>query len=164
MTGTTTNLDVFCDEPGGRYQIDKPFVVRGWQYATDGRIMVRIPANGDPDVDFSKRRVPRKPEECLPELPEGVRWIKFPNVRECVMCDGHGSVDVQCPHCGQDIKESCKCRKNRVGLGKASISKYYAALIASLPKAEYAEPANADDPVRFRFEGGEGAICLLIGD
>jgi hypothetical protein len=43
------NWKLFC---GGlsKYDIDNPFVIRGWMYATDARICIRMPSD-DPDTD-----------------------------------------------------------------------------------------------------------------
>ena len=42
--GTTMqiNLQKFCGEDGGRYEMSHPWVFNGWKYATDGIICVRV--------------------------------------------------------------------------------------------------------------------------
>ena len=159
-TQTSINLKPFCAKPGGRYSLDAPFVIGGWLYATDGAVIVRIPATSEPDVGL-ERKVPRKLEAYLPTVADDATWHAFPKVKECLPCAGHGFIDVPCPTCGQDTKKMCECKATAIRLGPAEVAEYYASLIASLPGVQYVKPATANDIVRFRFDGGEGSVMPL---
>lgn len=71
-------LQPFCDPGAYRYLISVPFVVDGYRYATDGRIVVRVPT-ADPD-------------STIPTPPEGERQKKYPNVGSIPFA--HETVDV----------------------------------------------------------------------
>ena len=104
-------ITVFCAEEDGRYRISKPWVKSGWRYATDGRVVVRVPAPGEPD-------------ESGDRLLDGGHWFgefnfhaarctePFPahdgrtieqacdneaHMKECPDCNGSGTC--RCPRC-----------------------------------------------------------------
>jgi len=87
------NLQLFCDETSRRYAIDKPAVRGGWQYATDGRIVVRVPSEAAdtggkyPKVEWVFDNFPAC-EASWPtwqpvrmELPGGVRVVPLDGCR-----------------------------------------------------------------------------------
>ena len=169
---TTTEIDLkpFCHTDVKRYAMDKPFVIDGWEYATDGRICVRIPADGEPNAlepkDGKKR--PTKPWEIFAEVPADAVWRKWPKVSKCVNCNGTGNVDgcagCKCGRCPGDADSGCTCRNPGTferRFGKVELSRHYAALVATLPNVRYVPQPNSDAPLAFCFDGGEGRVMGL---
>lgn len=191
-TKPTIDLTPFCDpDTSSRYALDQPWVVDGWRYATDGRIMVRIPATGEPDS-------PKPPDEkkrpkdvaSIVESLTGDNWQPWPAIKPCRICDGKGKHLEDCENCeGTGTCKSCNCgHKHQCGdckgerqslvrcdecfksgslddrFGEAELSHHYAHLIACLPSVSYLPTTNTEDGVRFRFDGGEGVVMGLSQD
>jgi hypothetical protein len=96
-------LPRFCGTNEGRYSIGSPWVWRGHAYATDGRIIARVPMPGTPYT--VGRTLPEvaslwsnwgEPVEPLPEMTGHVEtltedceceWVK------CWRCSGHGCLE-----------------------------------------------------------------------
>jgi hypothetical protein len=119
MNTETTTLDLtpFLSTSASRYAFDKPFVVKGWRYFTDGRVCVRVPAPDEPDTDAPDTM--KTANEVFPD-PMPTDWHPWPqdgfiegdtqcltcdargriNTRKCDECDGDG--DVTCHACGHD--------------------------------------------------------------
>lgn len=118
-TETRIDLQPFCAKENARWYRDKPFFKDGFIYATDARILVRLPAPGEPDtpdapalndVDLSM------PEQATPwpqsepifyeDTCAACEGDGFVGRVECSDCQGEGEVD--CPHCGNDMTcEKC---------------------------------------------------------
>lgn len=108
---STIDLAVFCCTSDTDYLRKDPWVFNGHRYAGSGFILVRVPAEGEPDANL-----PKKPEdqeklfapigETLPWPTDGART----GTQECFDCDGIGKVDQDpcstcngtgsCTHCG----------------------------------------------------------------
>lgn len=105
--------DIFCDgyacEPWTkRFDLRNPFVRDGYQYATDARIAIRVPA---PDLEDTLRGIP---QEMITEMhwdhdvhgdwkPWPVRWPVVPGrTVECSRCHGRGKIRPlgNCLKCG----------------------------------------------------------------
>jgi len=102
------DLSVFCGpHPGARYDTEEPFVVGVWRWATNGSIMVRVPAGGAdptrgrrlPDVAAfvrlwadSFRRVDKR-RAWPPFDKDGTEYL-------CRRCWGHGKDIEECEACG----------------------------------------------------------------
>lgn len=100
----------------------KPFIVGGWQIATDGKIAVRIPCEGFPDTPGIKASVDEVFSRadfstCITPWPD-TSFVRGGDT--CQTCDGYGYLDrvkckacdgvgtVECPHCGnEDDCEHC---------------------------------------------------------
>lgn len=120
------DLTPFCADERGRYAIDRPWVNSGWRYATDGRLVVRVPAPGAHDEP--------EPPALEPQLVHADEWFgemygfdegrciePFPkydgrtfkqtcdneaHMKECPACLGSGTC--RCPDC--DNAHDCpKC-------------------------------------------------------
>ena len=106
------DLQKFCAKDSIKYAIANPFVRGGWRYATDGRVLVRVPAplipsdginrEQQPDVDTVLRGVDfTKCTESMPPLRSDSRGKdkeKKCNCKMCPSCDGTGGC--VCPDCG----------------------------------------------------------------
>ncbi len=86
------DLQPYCSTDIHRYDFSKPFVQRGWRYATDACICVRVPTI-EPDT-VSESRLPK-----ADEIFQGIHkstfepWSESPLLLTpgpCVVCSGHG--------------------------------------------------------------------------
>lgn len=183
------DLQPFCDDdPHGRHSLTSPWVLGGKRIATDGKVLVCIPAPGEPDYDRNERgRMPNVADILKPiDSSRDGDWLPWPNVARCDACSGTNKVN--CDRCGGDgICERCPCGASHdcgrcsdgmvnckecleIGsldyrFGQALLSRRYAYLVAQLPRVEYlptTEPGQSI--VRFRFTGGEGAVASLRED
>jgi hypothetical protein len=183
----TIDLKPFCDpDPDSRYGLDEPWVVDGWRVATDGKVIVRVPATGEQDSparDDGKRR-PKQIRDILPPLNAAESdWQPWPSISPCANCMGVGKDTCEtcngsgtCDHCrcrnehdcgdcdGEGLT-TCKVCTQKGGLdhrfGVAEIALHYAHLISRLPSVSYLPATSHESALRFRFDGGEGAIMPL---
>lgn len=123
-----------CCSEDGRYRLDEPFVIGRYIYATDGRIVVRAPANG---MDQSPGdRLPPVEELPWPKLMPPVTAIELPEVGDgmtaCEDCGGSGKLE------GDDLpaEECWECDGTgkahdfaSVPLGHVILSKWYVSLL-----------------------------------
>lgn len=122
------DLKKFCSTDHTRPTILKPFTQDGFTFATDGRILVRIPAiegGADDGPEDSIRVIPSDLKNYQPvQLPPNWESIIQPET-PCHTCEGTGSIG-KCRHCqghGEIECETCGheeyCRPCQ-GTGKAS--------------------------------------------
>lgn len=117
------DLQPFCSVDPWRHSLAAPFPRGGHIFATNGRILIRVPAAGEL-ADLPERAgSPPNPADCIPaadgyqpvEVPPG--WESFKEdsapcetcqgagiVKKCRNCDGSG--EVTCLECGHE--EDCK--------------------------------------------------------
>ncbi len=184
------DLQPFCDDdPHGRYNLCEPWVFNGKRIATDGRVLVVVPAPGEPDYDRNERgRLPNV-FDVIPPISSSRDgdWLPWPPVEPCRDCQG--TLKVHCESCGGDGQcNLCKCEAEHkcgycdgtgnvrckdcqdVGsfdhrFGLHILARRYAYLVSKLPSVEYLPTLKADESiVRFRFAGGEGAVSPLRED
>jgi len=150
----------------------RPFAHDGWMYATDNAILVRVKTD-EPDTSSREGEIIPKAYKMFEAFPsehaQWDRWRSYPLVQHsstCPECDGTGQVE--CDRCGHvaagctkcdglGVIEKAKCRQ----IGFVMIAMKYDQLIRSLPKVECVMPTDADAPVAFRFEGGEGLVMPM---
>lgn len=183
---TTIDLSKFCDPESSRYSIQKPWVKNGYTYATDGRVLVRVDTADEPDTvaePGSGLRFP-KADDILPPLAASESdWLPWPKVEPCetcmasnkipcIECDGHGECNLcrcktphECGNCDGTGSIDCETCTDIGGFshrfGKAEIALKYAFAISALPDVKYLPQEKPDGVVRFRFDGGEGAVASL---
>lgn len=164
----------FCDRYAWRHAIGQPWAKDGYLYATDARIAIRIPTS-QPDTPTGDARLPKIADVFAQwPVPATAAWQRWPvkpvfvdtahetgedcpichgdgfyytdgDVRRCVYCDGSGKVQAF----------------DNVELGKSYVAGVYWDKIRRLPDPWYVEPEKADEPVHFRFLGGEGLLMPI---
>lgn len=89
---TAEQLQPFCSTDETRPNIAKPFSIGDWTYATDGRIIIRVPRLAEvPDLDPINRI---DPDRLMVEHQAGPAWLPMPAVepapppRPCTRCKG----------------------------------------------------------------------------
>lgn len=109
---TTLNLSKFCSLDPTRVVLNQPFTWGPWTYATDGRILVRVPARGDEpaplqgcptadNVEGLLNNAQPMPEPVTLRLPEKL-WEDLP----CPICKGKGKASA-CPTCEGSGEVTC---------------------------------------------------------
>ena len=106
MTATSLDLNAYCatsdEASGARFAIDRPFVAEGYEYATDLKIVIRVPS-GEPNSPSSDRK--------RPDASKLRYWKDFPlqhsttlnatiperETQKCRECDGEDRYE--CPEC-----------------------------------------------------------------
>ena len=160
---TAIDLTRFCfGENYGRYAIASPWVKCGRKYATDGVVLVAADTD-EPSTDLSGKKVPGV-EKLL--TPVDGDWQPWPSVARCGLCEGSGDKMQICPGCecgmcdgSETYTVFCDCRGERIQeFGVQHISRHYATLVGGLPRVEFLPTTDSESPLRFRFDGGEGAL------
>lgn len=186
-TANTIDLQRFCLADltdGSRYPaMAKPFMRGGMKYATDGRILIAVPAPGEPDTT---ERTPRA-EELLPEIGPSAEYLPWPTTEPCLPCGQTGQVtrtcrvcsglgehwcdqcetDHECKACDEDCKqiEICDCREfgQAIEINCRTIARHYVYLASTLPNVQFfADRGSQEKPLRFRFNGGEGVVMPMF--
>jgi hypothetical protein len=175
------NLNIFCASEGSRYAISSPWVRGGWEYATDGRIAVRLPTiTADTAEDETGPLLPafQKFDQYMDAAKCTQPW---PDVPYCLHCFGEGQIG--CKGCGTDDCEGgcyskcplCNGAKSPPGIITASnphaievgqhwVALRYDAKIKSLTAVRFqpvAHNAETPVPVPFVFDGGQGLVMGL---
>lgn len=185
MMNNKINLQKFCAADGASiYDINKPWVLEQRRYATDTRIVVRIPAPGEPDTSGKFPMVSKLPWSETHDWHPMERVRVMEKVAHChacmIQCPECGGVGVcqhddgaevaaclRCAGVGEMLLPTCPvCHETRflsyLGYGVAIIHPWNHILIASLPAAEWATwPGNEENGIVFRFEGGQG-LCAGV--
>lgn len=158
------DLQKFVSKDMQRSTIEKPWTRGGFTYATNGHIIVRVPARADvPEVmtapDATKLKWGVVGESVpIPDLPE-------PTMEECGDCFAIEEDMKDCEEC----KGTGKVPKyHDVEVGGASFSAEYLALIKALPgyrfypvKNDFSKVRYSANPSPFTFDGGEGLLMPL---
>lgn len=163
------DLQKYCGDDKFRPYLNRPFTVGEFSYATDGRIMVRVPridgwdppgidhAWDGPFKGLEKALFGPLAHKALPPLPKSTE-------RECEDCEGRGK-EHDCPDC------ECDC-ENCDGSGREIITPEisttirggifnlkYVALMLELPGVlVQTDRADGEAPLLFKFDGGIGAM------
>lgn len=160
------DLQQFCPRWAFREWMEKPFSRAGYTWATDGKLMVRVPLREDVPEHPQAAHVERVwPANWPTEWRQPLRRALPPAEHvQCDACNGRG-VKHRCPSC------KCTCEVCQgtgdlevmaaVVAGARAIQASYARLIVGLDWAEISPTAADDALLCFRFDGGEGIISLL---
>lgn len=157
------DLQPFCYTGNDRPALAQPWSVGEWTYATDGRILVRVPRRADvPERDDGPRDLQGVlagtwASEPLP-LPEFAR-VPAPLLEEpCGECQGQQSLD--CNIC--DGKGKIFTHQPMVAMGAQHFNPFYLGLIAGLPEVVCWAQVDPTRPLKFAFAGGgEGRLMPM---
>ena len=168
MTITLNDLQPFCSTDDFRPHLNRPFNSGGYTYATNGHILVRIPAiegvagcesldvndivhqHFTTDLKFATARM------------KTMAVSRLAHNEKCDACDGTG-IEHECPNC------HCKCPEcDGTGTmpGKWPIVKIdrfcfqgnYVKLMQSFGEVSISPAQSPRNPLSFYFEGGEGLL------
>lgn len=160
------DLQQFCPKWAWSPWMEKPFSRAGYTWATDGKLMVRVPLRDD---------VPEHPQAAHVERVWTEQWaetwrqplrraLPAAEMLSCDVCHGRG-VQHECPAC------TCTCPTcagegaleimRAVTVGARAIPLHHARIIIGLDWIEVSPPAVSDHLMMFRFEGGEGILSFL---
>lgn len=172
----------FCDEFSWKYDLCEPFVKDGYVYATDSRIALRIPTRRSNTFDMSSRsaRFPKMGETfdnlLTNHLDSKEPWLPWPTKPIFVETEADAQAGIACPICRTqghyyadgDAVTCVYCdatgwveRWDHVDTGKSIIAGRYWRLISRLPCVWYRERMREDDPIWFRFAGGDGLLMTI---
>lgn len=157
-------LKPFCGEERARSYLHEPFSLGDYTYATDGRVLVRVPRlAGVGEVE----RAP-KAERLFTAYPLATELRPLPAFAfpapERITCDGCKGLgrEHDCPDC------QCECDLcDGVGtletvasasLGGAIFDCRHLKLITALPSVRVPISPIQNEPMRFVFRGGDGLI------
>lgn len=157
---TVEDLKRFCanSKESYRQSITRPFSQGDWTYATDGRVLIRVPRldevpeYDDSPCDVQKRIFDEQPITgwwmiLPPDLPELLPAYKCAFCGDepkpdCVECDGEGFIE----HSAIPVK-----------VGKHAVSHIYLHKLKTLPGVQICESAKGElNGLGVRFDGGEG--------
>lgn len=166
------DLMQFCSKDETRWYLTKPFRLGEFTYASNGHLVVRVPAvDGDiaHDLSASNDAVRRwlstetfdKILNAQPDATFAPLRVNLPPVkmRKCRDCNGSGRWDGdECETCNGDgmMEKSAS-----VSVAGVPFALGYMAKIAALPNAEFPTNPIRDEPCPFRFTGGIGAIMEM---
>lgn len=166
------NLDLlkeFCCTDEDRPSIQTPWSEGMWSYASDGRIMVKIPR----DVNIPENpKAPTRLHEVWKAFPDGeVDWMPLPEIPEkpdperCGECLGSGRCICSCEHehdCGQCDGTGEKEVIQSIHYGVRRMNCDYLRLIERLPNplcaVAYGDKHTA---LAFKFDGGTGLVMPI---
>lgn len=168
MTTTRTiDLQKFCSEDETRVPLMKPWREGEFTYASDGRVVLRVPAELKDAVNTAAPTAAQldKYFGIFGNGAGGLLWRKLPTLPEvkfgeCETCHGDKSHACDCGH--QHECPNCEGTgqipdDGHLDIGPARFSCYYLRLIADLPNLEIAIRGELD-PMMLRFDGGVGVL------
>ncbi len=162
-----------CADYSSRYDFSQPFVFEGFKWASDGIIMVRVPAADE------NRAVPKdgmkfvNPWTVWHRFQKDGAFVEFkPEPFAVVKCWACRSGKCSCESCElEEIRDDCQCCNGfarvwfplTTSVGSATINTRYADLISKLPNPMIVMPKDAEktNAISFRFGGGEGLLMPL---
>ena len=140
------DISWFCDSDSDcRYALTAPWVNGGWEYATNGRIAVRQPAPGQPDVDDGKKRPINLDRDIFPPASCTETWP-----------EPHG-FQVK----GIEDEPQFGIVAADMDIAGRLIAGCYVLLISLLGKVQYDPSGKPEDPLRFSAEGLEGTVMPM---
>jgi hypothetical protein len=160
------DLQPFCPKWAYAEWMEKPFSRAGYTWATDGKLLVRVPLREDVPEHPMSAACERVWPQVWPEAWRQPLLRKLPGAEHvsCDVCDGRGYKH-DCPRC------TCTCREcngdgqlevmKAVMAGARAVSAANARLIIGLDWVEISPTVTGDHLLCFRFEGGEGIVSLL---
>lgn len=169
------DLQQFCSTDDLRPYLMKPFRFKGFTWATNGHILVRVRE----DKRYEPLAGKIDPAGPLKGFDKVTMWARVAvalppqiEVQQCVACKGSGA-DHSADACSGDVCWTCDGagfsdgeRSTSVTLAHVPFALNYVRQMLALPNVEIAPTSvsNADHdyrPLYFRFNGGIGALMPL---
>lgn len=178
-TEPTISLDLlktFCGKDETRIVLTQPFSDEQWTYATDGRILIRVPKMDHPPLKESESLLPgnnaeqmvKRCQEIFAVKTDDGNFMDLPKEPEqgwgeiCFACNGSGKTqDLVCEHCGcvnegvYDSERECEnCYDGRnfkdlkIRFGEQLLNPVYLRKLAKLPGVKAAQ-AKDKNPCAF---------------
>lgn len=167
---TLADLQPFCLTGKFRPYLNRPFNSAGHTYATNGHIMVRVPAiDGVAGCDYALMEE-RVVETFSNTQKTAIAQMKLMSIiriatdKYCHECGGSG-VEHECPNCACRC-DSCSSTGKApdkwavVKIGGAVFNGEYVAMMQKFGAVTIG-PSKKDSPLSFYFDGGEGLLMEL---
>jgi len=166
---TVLNLDKYCGGDPRRPYLDNPFSFGGYTFSTNGHIIVRV-ARRDEAPKGAKPMTEAAAEYalCIDRACEfrPMSAYQFPQPDEagCAACDGRGTghdcpdCECVCPDCDGSGKSG---QRRSVSIDGALFDAKYIQWLLELPAVEIETVIDGTRPLKFRFDGGIGALFGL---
>ena len=154
----------FCEFRDRRRYLNVPNTIGEFTYATDGRILIRVPALPDIGQHSSLPKSMREGFEKVLVVATDYTPLLLPPAPEftnCIWCDGSGDCEDESIELCSSCDGTGLQNERPVSLGVSCVDWRYLALIDCLPNAEVAMPVAVDVGIAFRFEGGLGTLMPL---
>lgn len=167
------DLKQFCGTELTRYYLNEPWTRDGFTYATNGHILVRVPARHDIEDQ------PKAPDITKMPWPNGVvEFIDAPrmvlppvSLRKCEECGGR-RFEHECPDC-ECACELCACElcdgtgevssddKTSIDFNGNLFALRYIRQLMKLQRLTIGSGEYQASPMPFKFKGGEGLLMPL---
>jgi hypothetical protein len=136
----TVPLKHFCSKVDTSWEIAKPFNFGRYTYATDGRIIVRVPIIPGYDRPSCKRglNVARSARDLFKKFPE------------------RGFIAIDIPH-KKDVREN-GYNQRVVQIGASNFNMVFLLPMKRLPNLKVRPPRTKNDIMPFTFAGGIGKV------
>jgi hypothetical protein len=162
------DLQKFCaDERDAQYHLHRPFSRREWTWATNGKLMLRVPRIEEVAEDAAAPDVVHVFEQYRDDAqmrpPKFNRLPDPSDLVECNVCHGRGTLH-DCPDC------QCECgncddgmveENQSVSVAGLPFDARYVRLLLTLPGLLVEIYPISDRPMSFRFDGGCGLVNPL---
>lgn len=168
-------LQTFCSTDDMRLGLQSPLTINGYTYATDGRIIIKVPAiDGVPETtkeiliaricaEFSGvkntgRFLPVPPPDGNCSTCLGLKKIA------CVFCDCCGwkidlATDIPCLDCEGSGKGY---NDKQVPFEDHELNPIYLRKLLTLPNCKIASNLDSNNPVSIMFDGGQGLLMPML--
>lgn len=169
------NLEPFCADPDTRPSLSIPFQLNGYDYATDGRIIIRVPSTGehqcraDAPNEHVEKYFSREVGEFHP-LPQFEPWTAE-DMTPCETCGGFGGCEVadeECPDCKGWGHGTGRKELGKVEFLGGYVSDYYLSKVMDLPNIRIARcipwPSEDGAVYHLAFNGGSGVLMGMRKD
>jgi len=158
------NLIPFCSTDETWYQLRVPFTVREHVYATDGRIIVRLPKTAYPEYDSNRWDKSASALALFDNLPKDwqktAEWTRLVSVqippRHFRVCNDCGGGPPGCEECDNGRVQDFEYVK----VGKKLFNNHYLLLMVEhLPNVHIAANVGTEhEQTPFEFDGGLGLL------
>lgn len=162
QTPPVIDLSKFCSRDVIRGHLLNPFSDNEWTYATDAKLMIRVPKTGR-YVDLKRLGkailFPEKLKNAWNAWPTSdIDWFPLPELPQCEtsLCEVSGPNHSECDECDGDGTFRIW---PRVIVGHRTFNSMFLHKIASLPSPLVGRDYGTEsDAMPFRFDGGHGLL------